>query len=373
MWREFDKSGQLVYGNFLETVVQLFPMYWARAIGGSLYLLGVVLCAINMLMTWFGRPKEYEVTVHEAPALEPLKEEKVKLPPVIDHTGLNVNGVTERIEYFNKAEWHRRWERLPVTFIVMVTVAVVVASLFEVIPTFLKKSDVPKLASVKPYTALELAGRDIYIREGCSNCHSQMIRPIRAETERYGEYSKPGEFVYDRPFLWGSRRIGPDLHRIGGKYPHRWHYDHMKNPRDPEFRMTKSIMPAYPWLHKDKTDFASLPTKLRTLSKLGVPYTRQQIGLAKHHAKWQARKIVAEMDTKGLKGRLENKEIIALIAYLQRLGTDIKRSPKHNPFAMPEAELKKALKKAGLKKQKPKAKAKTSKTPTKPKARAHGK
>ena len=145
----------------------------------------------------------------------------------------------------------------------------IVASLFEIIPTFLIKSNVPTIASVKPYTPLELAGRDIYIREGCFNCHSQMIRPLRYETERYGEYSKPGEFVYDHPFLWGSRRIGPDLAREGGKYPDLWHVRHMRQPRDIS---PQSIMPAYPWMLTNTLDFDGIQRRVDVMAMLGVPY-----------------------------------------------------------------------------------------------------
>src|SRR5690606_7705644 len=147
--------------------------------------------------------------------------------------------------------------------------AVGVASLLEIIPTFMIRSNVPSIASVQPYTPLELYGRDIYVGEGCYNCHSQMIRPIRAETERYGEYSKPGEFVYDHPFQWGSRRIGPDLARIGGKYPHLWHVRHMEKPTE---TTQNSIMPPYPWMLTDEIEFSEIQTRVDVMVMLGVPY-----------------------------------------------------------------------------------------------------
>ncbi len=158
--------------------------------------------------------------------------------------------------------WHRRWERLPLKFTIWVTIAVVVASLFEIIPTFLIKSNVPTIATVKPYTPLELAGRDIYVREGCYNCHSQMIRPFVDETERYGEYSKPGEFVYDHPFQWGSRRIGPDLAREGGKYPNLWHVRHFADPRSTS---AGSIMPAYRSCSRRPLDFDGMPRRVNAM------------------------------------------------------------------------------------------------------------
>jgi cytochrome c oxidase cbb3-type subunit I/II len=219
-----------------------------------------------------------------------------------------------------QAAWHRTWERLPLTFTVLVTVAVLVASLFEIIPTFLIKSNVPTIASIRPYTPLELAGRDIYIREGCFNCHSQMIRPFRWETERFGEYSKPGEFVYDHPFLWGSRRIGPDLAREGGKYPDLWHVRHMQDPRS---ITPKSIMPPYAFLLRDKLDFASIQHKVDAMAMIGVPYGKAVLdGNAPKLAMAQAQMIADTIVQQGGPKNLQDKEIVALVAYLQRLGWD---------------------------------------------------
>jgi cytochrome c oxidase cbb3-type subunit I/II len=201
-------------------------------------------------------------------------------------------------------------------------IAVVVASLFEIIPTFLIRSNVPTIASVKPYTPLELAGRDIYIREGCFNCHSQMIRPFRHETERFGEYSKPGEFVYDHPFLWGSRRIGPDLAREGGKYPDLWHVRHMQDPRS---ITAQSIMPAYPQLLSNDLDYDVIQSRVDAMAMLGVPYgDAVKDGVAKTMAERQAKEIAASIEQQGGPPGLEKKEIVALTAYLQRLGRDIK-------------------------------------------------
>mgnify|MGYP003338817055 FL=1 len=219
MWRAFDTTGRLQFPDFIETTMKLMPMYWMRAVGGSLYILGMLMFGWNILMTWRRRPATYEEPEIQAAPLTRTVPAPAAAP---------TQGVWAR---FTGARWHRRWEGLPVTFTIWVVVAVVVASLFEILPTFLIRSNVPTIASVKPLTPLELAGRDLYIREGCFNCHSQMIRPFRHETERYGEYSKPGEFVYDHPFLWGSRRIGPDLAREGGKYPNLWHVRHMLNPQ----------------------------------------------------------------------------------------------------------------------------------------------
>jgi cytochrome c oxidase cbb3-type subunit I/II len=209
----------------------------------------------------------------------------------------------------------------------MTAVAVIVASLFEIIPTFLIRSNVPTIASVKPYSPLELAGRDLYIREGCFNCHSQMVRPFRHETERYGEYSKPGEFVYDHPFLWGSRRIGPDLARVGGKYPDLWHVRHFANPSEITAR---SIMPPYPWLLKDPLDFGAIQSRVDAMAMLGVPY-----GSAVHdapgQARAQARQIADAIAAQGGPADLADKEVVAMIAYLQRLGRDIKSGAPATP------------------------------------------
>jgi cytochrome c oxidase cbb3-type subunit I/II len=227
------------------------------------------------------------------------------------------------LQFFAQAAWHRFWERRPLRFTLWVVVAVAVASLLEIIPTFLIRSNVPSIASVHPYTPLELAGRDIYVSEGCYNCHSQMIRPIRSETERYGEYSKPGEFVYDHPFQWGSRRIGPDLQRVGGKYPSLWHVRHMEDPRS---ITPQSIMPAYAWLLSDDLAFDRIQKSVDAMAMLGVPYGDAVLH-AEPMARKQAAELAADIVAQGGPAGLESKKIIALVAYLQRLGTDIKKLP----------------------------------------------
>jgi cytochrome c oxidase cbb3-type subunit I/II len=306
MWRAFDETGRLAYPDFIETTVRLLPMYWVRVLGGVLYITGMVLCGVNALMTWRRGPARYAEPVHEAPSLQPM-------PPAEAEPG-----------GFKHAAWHRRWEGLPLTFSVWVGVAVVTASLFEIVPMFLIGSNVPTIQSVHPYSPLELAGRDIYVAEGCNNCHSQMIRPIRAETMRYGEYSKPGEFVYDHPFLWGSRRIGPDLARVGGKYPDLWHVRHMQDPRS---TTPQSIMPAYPWLARTPIKWSAVERGVAAQSSLGVPYTREQVAGAADLARAQAKQIAAAIAQQGGPAGLEETELVALVAYLQRLGTDIKKSP----------------------------------------------
>lgn len=224
----------------------------------------------------------------------------------------------------HKEYWHRILERKPVTMLVLSLIVVSIGGLVQMIPTFLVKSNVPTIASVKPYTPLELQGRDIYIREGCYTCHSQMIRPFRDEVARYGEYSKAGEFVYDHPFQWGSKRTGPDLARIGGKYPDSWHYNHMYDPRS---MSPGSLMPQYVWLLDDALDTSSTPAKIRAMQTLGVPYPEGYDQVANRDLMHQADSIAANLK----KDKIEtapNAEIVALIAYLQRMGRDIKLEKK---------------------------------------------
>ena len=197
---------------------------------------------------------------------------------------------------------HEKIETNNFLMIVLILLVLLVGGLVEIVPLFFQKSTTEPVKGLMPYTALQLAGRDIYTREGCYNCHSQMIRPFRAETLRYGHYSVAGEFVYDHPFQWGSKRTGPDLHRVGGKYSDQWHRDHLNNPRDV---VPESNMPAYPWLLKDNVDAESMPAHMKALRIVGVPYTDEQIANS----------------TEEIKGK---KEIEAVIAYLQVLGTLVK-------------------------------------------------
>lgn len=335
MWLAFDDAGYLKYSDFVETTLRLIPMYWVRVIGGLAYFVGVLMLGVNMLMTWKRRPATYEVPVYQAPPLAKGYDEPVETRSPLTTSGAHVADTAYQLERFARTEWHRAWERKAVKFTVMVAIAVVVASLFEIIPAFLIKSNVPTIATVTPYTPLELAGRDIYVAEGCYNCHSQMVRPIRAETERYGEYSKPGEFVYDRPFQWGSRRIGPDLHRVGGKYPDLWHLRHMDDPRS---ITVGSIMPSYPWLLTEDLDFDLVQTAVNSQVTLGVPYTDDEAGNASNLAREQGRVIAEGLAEQGGKSGLEGKKIIALIAYLQRLGTDISKPEAAPPQAAPALE-----------------------------------
>jgi len=198
-------------------------------------------------------------------------------------------------------------------------VVILIGGIVEMVPTFLVDSNVPTISAVKPYTPLELHGRDVYIAEGCNNCHTQMVRPFRHETERYGEYSKSGEFVYDHPHLWGSKRTGPDLHRLGGKYSDSWHYNHMI---EPERMSPGSIMPTYAWLATEQVDTSMTAAKINAMRTLGVPYAEGYEHRANADLRAQQSEIVKSLKTDNIEAD-PNSKMVALIAYLQRLGTDI--------------------------------------------------
>mgnify|MGYP000022208837 FL=1 len=294
MWKQFTAEGTLQYGNFLDTTLQILPMHMMRAVGGTLYLVGAIIMAYNLFKTM----AQGSLLADEAAEAAPL-------------------AIDEQPEA--GAHWHRWIERKPIQLLVASLIMILIGSLVELIPTFMVKSNVPTIEAVQPYTSLELEGRDIYIREGCVGCHSQLVRPFRSETERYGEFSKSGEFVYDHPFLWGSKRTGPDLHREGGKYPDSWHYHHM---REPQSMSPGSIMPAYGVLYEQSLNTSQTQDKLNAMKKLGVPYSDAQIQHAVVDLNKQAKEIQVRLAGEKIKVGAD-KEIIALIAYLQRLGTDI--------------------------------------------------
>jgi cytochrome c oxidase cbb3-type subunit I/II len=297
MWKEFGEDGVLKYPNFLETTLQIIPLYLMRAIGGTIYLGGVIIMTYNLAKTMLAgklAPEEKAT----APALSPA------------YVATGEDGF-----------WHRVIERRPMQMLFASLVVILIGTAAELVPSFLVENTEASIESVKPYTALELTGRDLYIREGCVGCHSQLVRPFRSETERYGEYSKMGEFAYEHPFLWGSKRTGPDLHRLGGKYPDSWHYHHMNEPGT---MSPGSIMPNYPWLITNTIDYTDLDKKIEAMKAVGVPYEEGYSQKAQGEAEKQAQTIVKSLKSEGV-DVAPDKEIVAMIAYLQRLGTDIKK------------------------------------------------
>ncbi len=316
MWKQFNEDGTLMYGQFMDTVVEIMPMYAMRAVGGVLYLAGVLVGVYNVIKT-----------VKAGSAVTDEEAEAVALPVIASSRLRN-----EKL--------HAWLERKPVQFTILTVLAVSIGGLIQIVPMLIVKSNIATITSVKPYTPLELEGRDLYIREGCNNCHSQLVRPFRSEVKRYGEYSKSGEYVYDHPHLWGSKRTGPDLMRVGGKYPHSWHFSHMWNP---QATTTGSIMPAYKWMFDNKKmKHDDIQKKMSVMKILGVPYTDAEIANAFISIEKQAVEIEKGLETDPnfsksyaaskekakITGetfvQMKDREIVALIAYLQRLGTDIK-------------------------------------------------
>ena len=316
MWKQFNPDGTLTYGNFLETVTQIMPMYWMRAIGGTLYLTGMLVLVYNIIQT-VRAGSTIEDELAEAPELQKITAGRIK-----------------------GEKYHAWLERKPIQLTIFAVIAILIGGVVQIVPTIMVKSNIPTIASVKPYSPLELQGRDLYIREGCVGCHSQSVRPFRSEVERYGPQSKAGEFVYDHPFLWGSKRTGPDLLREGGKYNDNWHFNHFWNPQSIS---AGSIMPGYKWLFDNEAmDNSLIQKKMQVMVTLGVPYTDAQIANAEKDLRAQAVKIeeslkndpdfVKSYDNSKKKAEargekfvpMNEREIVALIAYIQRLGTDIK-------------------------------------------------
>jgi len=316
MWQDFNADGTLVNGEFLDTVTALKPYFMLRSLGGLLFILGACMMFYNLIKT----AKAGKLVANE------------------EAEAVNMRNAIAKVE--GKHFWHRSIEKKPIRFLIVTLIVVAIGGAVEIIPTMIVKSNVPTIEQVKPYTALELEGRDLYIREGCYNCHSQMVRPLRFETARYGEYSKSGEFVYDHPFQWGSKRTGPDLAREGSKKirkNNKWHYEHLIRPKDVS---QGSLMPAYPWMNENDLDLSYIEKKVRAMQTLGVPYPEGFDMEAREKAEMQAEVIAADiaqslhdnLPTEELKNafdidkktkELKTKEIIALIAYLQRLGRDI--------------------------------------------------
>jgi cytochrome c oxidase cbb3-type subunit I/II len=293
MWRAVDDAGNLLYPDFVETVMRIVPLYWVRILGGLSFMIGFLIMVYNLGLTIAKAPKAQEnEEVAKGNTLIPMQE-------VIQEP------------------FHRSLEGLPAVFTTLVVVAVLVASAISILPTLMMPSYYEAPAMIRPYSPLEIAGRDIYVREGCYTCHSQQIRSMASEVLRYGDISTAEESQYDRPFQWGSKRTGPDLSRVGKKYPDLWHYRHMMDPRAVT---PNSLMPVYTWLEKDRVKFSSLKKKVSVMKTLGVPYTDYQIDTAETHARAQAKQIADGLTAQGAPSGLEEKEIVALIAYLQSLG-----------------------------------------------------
>lgn len=328
MWRALDDLGRLKYPDFVETVQTIVPFWWTRIFAGSLYVFGVLMMAFNAFMTWRTRPAKYDVPVYTAPRLSrTYHDDPIPVSPLAGKPVLDMAAGVDQVARMN---WHRRWERLPLLFTFWTVTAVLIASAFEAIPMFLIRSNIPTIASVKPYTPLELAGRDIYVSEGCYNCHSQMIRPMVAETQRYGKFSKAGESIYDRPFQWGSRRIGPDLAREGGKQSSFWHWTHFEKPATVS---QGSVMPSYQHLMEQRLKFSEIGMRVRAAHFLGAAYSEKELddAGAAEIAQAQAEKVAAEIIAQGGPVSygdhlIKDSTAIALIAYLQRVGTDESRA-----------------------------------------------
>ncbi|MBY0555435.1 cytochrome-c oxidase, cbb3-type subunit I [bacterium] len=288
MWKAVDSNGLLVYPEFIETVVRIIPLYWIRALGGLLYIIGFVLMVYNI-----------------------VKTVKSKKAPLTDTAIANL--VNENV----KDNQPRLLEGYATVFSVLALLAVLVGTVIEIYPTLNVHRYVNPEITTQPFSALEQEGRDLYVREGCYLCHSQQIRPLVDEKLRYGDPSTIEESIYDHPYQWGSKRTGPDLARLGKKYPDMWHYRHMLDPREIQ---PKSIMPAYDWLAKKNIDYSQIKKKLNVLKNLGVPYTDEQVQNADVDAEAQAKVISEGLKQKGVAEKIENKEIIAMIAYLQALG-----------------------------------------------------
>lgn len=290
MWKAIDSNGQLVYPEFIETVVRIVPLYWVRALGGLLYISGFVVMAINICKTIKSGSKGADTLIAN------LQNDNIK------------DGKPRMLEGYATA------------FTVLSLLAILVGSVIEIYPTLNVHKYVNPEITVKPFSALEQEGRDLYVREGCYVCHSQQIRPLVDEKLRYGNPSTIEESIYDHPYQWGSKRTGPDLARVGKKYPDYWHYQHMIDPRSMQ---PKSIMPSYPWLAQKNIDYTQIKKKLNVLKNLGVPYTDEQVKNADVDAEAQAKLMAEDLKKQGVADKIDNKEILAMIAYLQALGQKV--------------------------------------------------
>lgn len=367
MWRAENEDGGLLYASFVETLVAILPMYWMRLIGGSLYLFGFVLLAWNLIATArSGKPTDGEIEVPVLPEAETTEKDRAGMrlllaPQVwtaligigLIATGFFFEAIQSLILIIagsllllvgflilliareeGKPTFHAKLEGKAAPFTILTFIAVLIGGVVQILPTVIASPEAVASTTNTPYTPLELEGRDVYVKEGCYTCHSQMIRPFVWETARYGAVSTPDDSIFDRPFQWGSRRIGPDLQRVGGRYNDVWHYQHMLDPRE---ITPGSTMPSYPHLAKHRVNFDRTESKLRTMRTLGVPYTPEEIASAQESAMRDAKRIargleesigirICEMGSPSDDCDLrEDSELVALIAYLQRIGKH--RSP----------------------------------------------
>jgi len=343
VWLDIDpQTGNLAHFDFIDSVRASHSMWEHRIHGGLAFVIGLGLMGINYAMTWTSRPKTYSSPVIQIPQQtngitidEPVAPSELETAPVLN--------AAKRLDVLSRLDWHAQWERSAGRFVWVPLIALAIAAVCEVIPVLAIRSAVAKTGTINPYTPLELAGRDIYVAEGCFNCHSQMIRPIVAETKRYGQYSLPHEFDYDRPFQWGSRRIGPDLQREGGLRPSLWHWQHLENPRNPEAGDERSVMPSFAHLHQRKIDFDKIPERVQAAKTFGAPYEFDASESA-DIARRQAESVAAEIVSMGGPIRRGNvltleSQAVALIAYLQRLGTDRDPAPANDQVAATELNI----------------------------------
>ena len=326
-WLALDSTGQLAHPEFIESLQMVKGMWSHRILGGTLFAVGLALMCANYFMTWVTKTSVSEIPESSVAAADPPREPTK--PSALD--GAPVLGLALGLERASKLDWHASWERSASKMVWLVVAAIGLASFVQLVPVIWVRGNVPPIASVQPYTPLELAGREIYLTEGCYSCHSQTVRPLVAETKRYGEYSQPGEFVYDRPAFWGSRRIGPDLAREGEKNSSWWHWQHLQNPQNKLAGHEDSVMPSYEYLFHERLDFDQISERVHAMHRRGVPYERE-LEESSQMSKIQAEKIAAEIVSQGgpvMRGDLMTYDTrgIALIAYLQRLGVDLFAPP----------------------------------------------
>ncbi len=354
MWRAQNEAGGLMYPNFVETLLAIKPMYWMRLVGGLMYLTGFIVMIWNLVKTAkSGELKDEEITVTDL--VEPARAESWKtfvfgkpvvliatlfallaLVPFVEPVanvalfafvlGIGVLGTAMvLLRRPGEPAWHALLEGRALWFSGFTVIAVLVGGVAEIVPTVVAGNEALVSTQNVPYRALELEGRDVYLKEGCYNCHSQMIRPFGWESARYGDISQADDSVFDHPFQWGSKRTGPDLARVGGKYNHQWHYRHMQDPREIS---PGSNMPSYAHLAKTTVDFTRSEAKLRAMRSIGVPYKPEQVQVAARDAQQQATQIALELTKSGERNVVPNSELVALISYLQRLGKPVQTKPE---------------------------------------------